>query len=248
MRSIKLLLKKLITALCHKYPPTTGFMAFRYQQLNQRRLEHLATLNLPIRNKSILELGAGIGDLTSFFLDRECSVVSVEARKENIRILSKRFPDVKTIQTDLDNIDHDILTDQFDIVCSYGLLYHLQHPAEAIKFMSNHCRDILLLATCVSFGESEELIIVPEDKRAKTQSFSGYGCRPTRKWVFENLKNHFEHVYIPYTQPNHFQFITDWTIPPEKEQLTRSVFVASRRKLELDTLSEELLQKQEKGS
>lgn len=58
--------------------PLTHFTNSHYQRINQRRLEHLASLHLPLENRSVLEVGAGIGDLTSFFLDRNCEVVITE--------------------------------------------------------------------------------------------------------------------------------------------------------------------------
>ena len=61
------------------------FHTDHYLRHNQRLLEHLATLGLPIAGRTVLEVGAGIGDLTSFFLDRairraEAAVLGREAR------------------------------------------------------------------------------------------------------------------------------------------------------------------------
>jgi 16S rRNA A1518/A1519 N6-dimethyltransferase RsmA/KsgA/DIM1 with predicted DNA glycosylase/AP lyase activity len=67
------------------------FHNLRYLHINSRRLEHLATLMLPIDTKSVLEVGAGVGDLTSFFLDRGCSVTSIEPRPENIEYFRARY-------------------------------------------------------------------------------------------------------------------------------------------------------------
>src|ERR1700740_1455139 len=72
-------------------PTPTHFKSFRYQRMNQRRLEHLAMLRLPIERRTVLELGAGVGSLTSFFLDRDCTVTSVEPRPENVDVLRKRY-------------------------------------------------------------------------------------------------------------------------------------------------------------
>src|SRR5260221_131264 len=68
--------------------------AFRgggYPRHNARRLEHLASLGIDLFDKSVLEVGAGIGDLTSFFLDRGCTVTSVEARADNVRQFAENF-------------------------------------------------------------------------------------------------------------------------------------------------------------
>jgi hypothetical protein len=47
----------------------TYFHNLRSLRMNARRLEHLM---LPDGSRSALEVGAGIGDLSAFFLDRGC--------------------------------------------------------------------------------------------------------------------------------------------------------------------------------
>ena len=57
-----------------------SFRGGHYQRHNARRQEHLASLQLDLAGKRVLEVGAGIGDHTTFFLDRECTVVATEPR------------------------------------------------------------------------------------------------------------------------------------------------------------------------
>jgi hypothetical protein len=129
------------------------------------------------------------------------------------------------------------LADTFDVVHCYGLLYHLDQPAAAIEFMFSRCRGILLLETCVSYGDESAVNLCSEDSRVPSQSISGTGCRPTRPWIFEQLQQHFAHVYIPITQPFHPEFPIDWTDRPvSDEQLSRAIFVASRNQLTNDKL------------
>src|SRR5688572_10851078 len=67
---------------------TELFHAPSYLRHNARRLEHLATLGLPIAGSTVLEVGAGIGDHTSFYLDRGCTVTTVEAREANCHVIA----------------------------------------------------------------------------------------------------------------------------------------------------------------
>jgi SAM-dependent methyltransferase len=223
--------------------PEALFHADFYLRHNQRRQEHLASLGLPIAGRSVLELAAGIGDHTSFFLDRGCTVVSTEARPENLSMLRRRYPSLEVRELDLE--DPFDLGRTFDIVYCYGALYHLQHPAEALAFMARCCRKLLLLETCVSFGEHEAINLVDEVAASPSESIFGRGCRPTRPWVFNRLKELFPHVYLSRSQPNHEEFPLDWTAaPPRAPLLIRSVFVASRQRLENPQLTEELLMHQ----
>lgn len=221
------------------------FHSIHYQRHNQRRLEHLESLGLDIQGTTVLEVGAGVGDHTSFFLERGCQVVSTEAREENLKILIERYPYIQIKHLDLDNPDATVLPHSFDIVYCYGLLYHLQKPSEAIEFMSRYCQKLLLLETCVSFGEEESINHCEEYITDPTQSIWGLGCRPTRKWVYKQLKKNFNFVYMPLTQPNHEEFPLDWTSPPPTG-LVRSVYIASRQKLAYPLLVEDIPMRQQR--
>ena len=218
-----------------------GFASHHYQRHNQRRLEHLSGLNLPIAGKSVLEVGAGVGDHTGFFLDRGCCVASTEGRMENVALLRKRYSWIHTSFLDLDSPDASHLPQSlYQIVYCYGLLYHLNRPAEAIAFMAKHCSEMLLLETCVSFGSGRHLHPCAEKASDATQSVSGTGCRPTRDWVFDQLRKHLPFVYMPLTQPWHEEFPMDWSRRDEKIPLSRAVFVASRSAIANPVLSQQI--------
>jgi len=230
VNSVKHAMKKVVYELVG-LPSRYAFSSFHYQRHNSRRLEHLASLGLAIHGSTVLEVGAGIGDHTSFFIDRGCTVVSTDAREKNLRILRARYPDIRVAPLEMDDPDQSF-TEVFDVVHCYGLLYHLKNPDRAIEFMSGRCRGMLLLETCVSFGDEAHLNPCEENVKDPTQAASGHGCRPTRPWVYDNLKKYFAHVYMPVTQPNHEEFPVDWTDVPAAKSLTRAVFVASRERLD----------------
>jgi SAM-dependent methyltransferase len=224
--------------------PEIQFHTENYLRHNDRRLRHLASLELPLSGRSVLEVGAGIGDHTAFFLARGCSIVTTDARAENLRVLRARYPQLDVRALDLDH-PRGLADASFDVVYCYGLLYHLTRPAEAIAFMARVCRDLLLLETCVSFGDEEAVRWCDEPAEHPTQSVAGRGCRPTRPWVYRRLRDHFEHVYVPLTQPDHEEFPVDWTIAPSSsEKLIRSVFIAARRSLPTPGLVEGLPSRQ----
>src|SRR5208337_4629902 len=129
--------KRALDAVVRQVPgfriaPEREFHSDRYLALTQRRLEHLATLRLPIEGRTVLEVGAGIGDLTSFFLDRECRVIATDGRPANVAILRRRFPslEVRLLDVERGQAPDDL---RAEVVCCYGLLYHLSRPAEALR-------------------------------------------------------------------------------------------------------------------
>ena len=222
-----------------KRPPRELFLGYHYLRHNQRRQEHLATLGLPIHGKRVLEVGAGIGDHTSFFLDRGCSVIVTEPRSENLAVLRARYPELPVIQLDLD-IASPARERDVDIVYCYGVLYHLSHPAEAIAYMASRTSGMLLLESCVAYGDEDALNPVGEAEDNPTQAVAGRGCRPTRRWVRDRLARHFPHVYATVTQPNHPEFPVDWTTAQTDGGLTRAIFVASRDPIPNELLTETL--------
>ena len=191
----------------------TANLLFRepwYQRHNHRRQEHLASLGLDLVGKSVLEVGAGVGDHTLYFLDRDCKVVSLEARAENCQLFGESMRALeasgyskacrsKLIQADVESLN-GMVPGNFDVVYCYGLLYHLEDPAAVLSAMAARCLDLLLLETCVSFGGNDSLNPVNEARADPTQSFRGGGCRPTRPWIMNRLKALFPHVYVPRSQ------------------------------------------------
>lgn len=224
-----------------------SFSSDYYQNHNRKRFEHLASLDLIAPGSTVLEVGAGIGDHTAFLLDSGCKITSTDARQMNLDVLRSEYPDIDARILNMDNPPPDF-NEKFDIVYCYGLLYHLKEPAMAIKFMSNICKKILLLETRVSFGGEESLNPVFENQEHLGTAASGVGCRPTRKWVYNQLRLHYEFVYIPATQPDHNEFPLDWNLPEDKQKKTnggpRAVFIASRQKFENDLLLNEIPMRQ----
>jgi hypothetical protein len=223
-----------------------------YIRHNQRRLEHLSTLGLDLRDKSVLEPGAGIGDHTLFYLDRGCRVTAVEPRSENCAAFRENVGGSWSPQRDNHRlIEADVFAiedmgETFDIVHSYGLLYHLGDPGRAIAAMAARSRGLFLLETCVSMGRDIAINPVAEPADNPSQAADGQGCRPSRGWVLGELKRHMPHVYLPRTQPAHDEFPTDWTAAswPSTTGLTRAIFVASRKPLDNPALTTDLIDRQ----
>lgn len=228
----------------------SSFRSLHYLRHNQRRQEHLASLGLPLSGRRVLELGAGIGDHTTFFLDRGCDVVSVEGRPENCQFFEQAYRDsgyathrVRLEQADVETMPVES-AERFEVVYAYGLLYHLRDPLRALQAMAARCEDLLLLETCVSFGDEAAIHPVDEPASDVTQAVSGIGCRPTRRWVFEALQALFEYAYVPLTQPCHEEFPLDWDAPALRNGLTRAVFIGSRRRLRSTLLADFLPRRQ----
>lgn len=223
--------------------PRDTFLSEGYIRRTRRRQEHLATLGLPLSNRTVLEVGAAVGDHTGFFVDRGCKVVATDGRPENVAVLRERLPDVDARVLDLDQ-DPDPTIGEFEIVHCYGTLYHLGRPVEALDYMAERCTGLLLIDTRVITGAEDRIEFVDEHRDVVLQAVSGKGCRPTRAWVLQRLRERFPHAYMTRTQPWDREFPIDWDFEWKPGMLTRAVFVASREPLENSRLSEDVVDHQ----
>lgn len=226
---------------------TKNFETPHYQRHNRRRQEHLASLMLPIAGKTVLEVGAGPGDHTSFFIDRGCAVTCTDARKNLLDILQARHGNVASHVWNLENPPPSGIP-KHQIVYAYGILYHTRDPEVVLGYLSSLCTELLLLETCVSCGDDESINITGEAIDDPTQAVGGMGCRPTRPWVFRRLQNLFPYVYLTKTQPWHEEFPISWGSDKSghKAELKRAIFIGARVPLNNVQLSMCLLDRQER--
>jgi ubiquinone/menaquinone biosynthesis C-methylase UbiE len=240
----KQVIRKTAFTIVRAHDPVTYFHSNQYLRQTARRLEHLASLRIAVAGMSVLEIGAGIGDLSHFYTDRGCAITITDARPENLEYLKTRYPDCRIQALDMEH-PSPIEGSPFDVVHCYGLLYHLSDPGQALAFLSRSAGKLLFLETCVSFGDDDLVNPVSEKQYDLTQAYSGTGCRPTRSWLFNKLGEFFKYVYLPKTQPWHEEFPLDWTAPEKHAaSLQRAVFIASHEPLEQDVLVPSLIMKQ----
>jgi SAM-dependent methyltransferase len=221
--------------------PFLAFLSTHYLRHNARRLEHLASLRLPLHGKTVVEFGAGVGDHTSFYLDRGCTVLATDARTENLGLLKTRFlhhPNRDRISTRIVNVEEPFeIGSQFDIVHCYGLLYHIANAREAIRGMARHCKELLVLETKCNPADGIDETHGEEESTERYHSFSGKNFRPTRGWLHEALKAEFPYVYWPRTQPAHQEFAVDFhDLRGVEDGWPRAIVVASRVPLVNDML------------
>ena len=163
-----------------------------------------------------------------------------DARPELLEVIRSRFK-LDTLVFDAEKDLKKVLElPKVDIIHCYGLLYHIQNPKVFLQSIAPLC-NILLLETCVSSDHLPlDAYIVDEDKHDPTQAISGKGCRPSRLWIENILKENFDFVYYPKTQPDHEEFPIDWNTNYEnsRSKLIRSVFIASKSKINNVKLTE----------
>jgi len=201
--------------------------------INDARMSHLESLGLPLAGKRVLDAGCGVGHLASRLERMGCRVVGVDGRKENIEGLRTRYP---SLEAHVANVESEPLSrfGRFEVVFSYGLLYHLENPLESLRNLQSICDDFLLLETIIC--DHELPLVRAEDESSDfNQALGGLGCRPTPHYVVLALNRvGFPHVYAPVSPPEHRDFRFEWQNNLEVARdghPLRCVFVASRKEL-----------------
>jgi len=204
------------------------------QSINEARVDHLASLGLPIEGRSVLDVGCGVGHLAQFFVKRGCRVTCVDARSENIAQLRSLYPGLQAHEANVE-VDRLAAFGEFDIVFCYGLLYHLENPVRGLRNLAEACSDLLLLESVISDCALPASRLIDEPASAANQAMGGLGCRPTPAFIVMTLNRvGFPYVYAPLKAPHHPDFEFEWRNdlePARNGHLLRCIFVASRRVL-----------------
>ena len=189
-----------------------------YLRINSRRLEHLATLGLPLNNRKVLEVGAGIGDHSSFYIDRGCKITITDGRADNVEYIKNIYPQDDIRILDMDN---PVLPDneKWELIHCYGLLYHLNFPGKAITFLSNRCENFMILET-IAHDKDIDITRAEEPKSIQQNSLSGLCYRFSKTWVLKQLQANFKYVYTTKTYPHHRDF-----------PRIRGIFIASHEEI-----------------
>ena len=206
--------------------------------INVARLEHLASLGLPLTGRTVLEVGAGVGRLTGFFTSHACRVLATEARPGNVMVIQQRTPEAAVIRADVEESLKGL--GGFEVVFCYGLLYHLENPLRALRNMAAVCDDLLLLETIVCDARAPVLRLDDETK-AVSQALRGVAHRPSPSYLALALNRvGFEYVYGATTPPAHrdyeFGRMDDLSWFRDGRPL-RAVFVASRKPIDSPSLT-----------
>jgi SAM-dependent methyltransferase len=210
--------------------------------INQARQEHLDSLGLFLpANSRVLEVGAGIGLHTGFFIDKGCHIVSTDGRADNVEEIRRRWPGIAVQQVDLEKETSLKHLGEFDIVYCYGLLYHIGDPDRVLAMLADICQGQILLELIVNQDQASTLYLT-NDPNVNDQSTMGKACRPSRAWILDRLNHHWGHGYITVTQPNHAEFPIDWNKSTNLN--TRAIFVGSRVPLANNKLSQHASQTQ----
>lgn len=160
------------------------------------------------KSKTLLELGCGYADIGNIFYELGAIVTSSDVRKEHLEVVKERYPHIKTLLIDGDNMSIDC---EYDIILHWGLLYHLKEIESHLEKVSEKC-NVLLLETEVSDSDDKDFYLSTEEN-GYDQAFHNRGIRPSQTYV-ENIlyKNGFQYKLIKDPILNSDFHVYDWDI------------------------------------
>lgn len=134
--------------------------------------------------KKVLDLGAGLGDIAASLSRLGADVTCVDVRQENLDIIAKKHPHLRTMKVDLD-YDWPFIRGQYDVVLSLGLLCHLRDCSAHIKNICSVAEHVILETEVLDSSDFNLRISIFEDKAVNDLSFHGEGSLVNT----ENIQN-----------------------------------------------------------
>lgn len=231
--------------------PRVVFRTSEQLRLNDRRLEHLTACAIAPSGAHVLDVGAGIGDLDDYFLDRDCRVTVTDARAENITAAktdiaiategSGALSRARFGVLDLDAPPRLSPSESFGAVVCFGVIHLLARPAEALAWCAAQAKSVLLIDAVVTTDRAESLKLVPASAGSPDGAAGRFESRMSRAWLYTRLKQLMPHVYSSVMRPLHEAYLPDWSQSGVgAARRGRVMFVASRFALSNPALIEDL--------
>lgn len=164
------------------------------------------------RGKKILDLGAGNGELANIFAKLGADVTCCDAREQNLRLISEKFPHIKTVKA---NLEHEFPFEElsFDLILSIDLLCHLKNYEKHINDILNASENIILETEILDSINPNLLIPIQEASTIDEFSFSGEGSLVSDKNIQNKLSAlNAKFKRIDETKLNHGHFKYDWRV------------------------------------
>lgn len=159
--------------------------------------------------KKILDLGCGISDIGASIQTLGADITVVDAKQDHLKIINKKYPQIKTIKSDL-NGEWAFKNKKFDIILDLGLLCHIANVEQHLKDVCSSTTH-LVLETAVWDSEEDKIDYLQEDANDETGSYHGVGSRPTTAMIERVLtENGMNFKRLDHEKFNYNNYVYDW--------------------------------------
>lgn len=118
-----------------------------YKKAEGELTRAIKELGIKIKNKTVLDAGAGIGLYSKFYLDRGAKVTAIDISSHALKLLKGKYSDVEIKCVGLDETLF-LGKRKFDIVHCFDVLYHIvdeNHLKKAIDNICNYSNEFIII-------------------------------------------------------------------------------------------------------
>ncbi len=170
----------------------SGVFIFRMGYYRESELARLVNLFAHIdveqwRGMKVLEVGAGLGYFGRAFSELGFDVTSSDGREDLVEQMRAHGRNAITLDLDNDDLEQ---AGNFELVLSFGVLYHLSNPEHFLRNCGKSAK-ALVLETIVCDTDTPVVNLVSERKGwgSKDQALNEHGCRPSPSWIEATLRS-----------------------------------------------------------
>lgn len=190
-------------------PEVSVFDEGAYMAVNRVRLELVSQFLPPIirdcQITTALDAGCGYGFFSNHLTELGLAVAAFDARAANVDETRRRYPTVVCYVHDVE--DQRVLElGSFDLVCCFGLLYHLENPFRAIRHLSALTRKVMLVESRVA-PDPRPMAALVDDFVGDDQALRAIAFVPSEAAIVRMLyASGLEAVYRLSAFPDHNEF------------------------------------------
>ncbi len=200
-----------------------------HRVLHERRKEFLGRLLREISSDAslatALDAGCGVGAFSSELARLGLKVAAFDGREANVKEAKRRYQNIDFYVHDVEDPGISRLG-QFDLVLSFGLLYHLENPFRAIRNLYNVTKKVLAVESMVLPG-SLPIAILRDEGSSEDQGLKYIAFVPSESVLIKMLyRAGFPFVYRTKTLPDYEDFKNTFLYKKR-----RTILVASKIEL-----------------
>jgi len=140
----------------------------------------LEILGVNLRDKRILELGGGFGDIGSVFAQLGCNVTALEGRPANASLAKARYHDLPYHPVVFDLEKDFTRFGRFDVILCFGVIEVVQNTNNILSCCSQMADTVLLETMVCDSQNPDDLVMVDlSPKGSNDNPLSGKSPRPS---------------------------------------------------------------------